>query len=46
MSLINCKPNLILNSSANCVVVHTNVANQGATLAITETKLYVPVATL
>ena len=32
--------------SANCVVVSTNVANQGATFTITETKLYVPVVTL
>ena len=32
--------------SANCLVVSTNVANQGATFTITETKLYVPVVTL
>ena len=32
--------------SANCVIVSTNVANQNATFAITDTKLYVPVVTL
>ena len=32
--------------SANCVIVYTNVANQGTTFEITETNLYVPVATL
>ena len=32
--------------SANCVIVPTNVANQNATFAITDTKLYVPVVTL
>ena len=46
MPLINCKVNVILNWSANCVIVYTNVANQSATFAITETKLYVPVVTL
>ena len=25
---------------ANCVIIYTNVANQGATFAIAETKLY------
>ena len=44
--LINCEVNLILTWSANCVIVYSNVANQGATFAITETKLYVPVVTL
>ena len=43
MPLINCEINHILTCSANCVIVYTNVANQGATFAITETKLYVPV---
>ena len=46
MPLINCEINLILTWSANCVIVHTNVANEGATFAINETKLYVPVVTL
>ena len=46
MPLINCEVNLILTWSANCVIVSTNVANQGATFTITETKLYVAVVTL
>ena len=46
MPLINCEINFILTWSANCVIVYTNVGNQGATFAITETKLYVPVVTL
>ena len=46
MPLINCEVNLILNWSASCVIVYTNVANQNATFTITETKLYVPVVTL
>ena len=46
MTLINCEIILILTWSSNCVVIYTDVANQGATFAITETKLYVPVATL
>ena len=44
--LINCEVNLILTWSANCVIVSTNVANQNATFAITDTKLYVPIVTL
>ena len=44
--LINCEVNLILTWSANCVIVSTNDANQNATFAITNTKLYVPVVTL
>ena len=46
MPLINCEVNLILTWSANCVIVSINVANQNATFAITDTKLYVPVITL
>ena len=46
MSLINCEVNLILTWSANCVIVSADVANQNATFAITDTKLYVPVVTL
>ena len=46
MPLINCEINLIFTWSANCVIVSTNVANQNATFAITDTKLYVPVVTL
>ena len=39
MPLINCEVNLILNWTANCVIVSTNVANQGAPFTITETRL-------
>ena len=46
MPLINCEINLILTWSTNCVTVYTNISNQGATFATTETKLYVPVVTL
>ena len=46
MPLINCEVNLILTWSPNCVIVSTNVANQGTTFTRTETKLYVPVVTL
>ena len=46
MPLINCETNLIFTRSGNWVIVYTDGANQGATLAITETKLYVPVVTL
>ena len=46
MPLINHEVNLILAWCANFVIVYTVAANQGATFAITEAKLYVPVATL
>ena len=46
MPLINCEVNLILTWSSTCVLIATNVQNQNATFAITDTKLYVPVATL
>ena len=46
MLLIDCEVNLILTWSTNRVIVSTNVANQGATFTITETKLCVPVVTL
>ena len=36
----------MLNWSKNCVIVSTTFTNQGATFAITDTKLYVPVVTL
>ena len=38
--------NLILTWSANFFIVYTDVANQGATFTITETKLNLPVVTL
>ena len=44
--LINCEVNFILTWSTNCVIVSTNVANQNATLSITDTKLYIPEVTL
>ena len=43
---INCEVELILNWSANCVIIYTNVNNQVPTFTITETNLYVPVVTL
>lgn len=45
MHLINCEINLILNCSANYVISSSNIANQVATIVITDTKLYVPVVT-
>ena len=46
MPLINCEVNIILTWSSTCVLISTNVQNQNATFAITDTKLYVPVVTL
>ena len=46
MSLINCDLELLLDSSANCVIIYTNVANQVPTFTITETNLSIPVVTL
>ena len=46
MLLINCEVNLILTWSTNCVNVYTDAGNQGATIEMTETKVYVPVNTL
>ena len=46
MPLINCEVELILIWSENCVIISTNVANQNPSFTITETTLYVPVATL
>ena len=46
LPLINCEVNLILTWYVNCVIVSTNVTNQNAAFAITNTKLYVPVVTL
>ena len=44
--MINCEVNLILTWSSTCVIVSTGDANQAATFAITDTKLYDPVVTL
>ena len=46
MPLINCEVNLILTWSSTCVLISTNIPNQNATFAISDTKLYVPVVTL
>ena len=46
MALINCQITLLLTWSASCVIVSNDIANQNATFAITDTKLYVPVVTL
>ena len=46
MPLINCEVNLILTWSSTCVLIATNILNQNATFATTDTKLYVPVVTL
>ena len=45
MPLINCEIPLDSNWSKKCVIVATAVANQGAAFSITDTQLYVPVAT-
>ena len=46
MPLLKCEINLILTWFKNCLIVSANVANQNATFARTDTKLYVPVVTL
>ena len=46
MPLINCAVELILNWSANCVIIYTNVNNQFPTYTLTKPNLYVPVVTL
>ena len=45
MPLINCEIELIIDWSADCVIISTNNANQVPTFKITETNLYVPVVT-
>ena len=39
MPLINCEVELILNWSANCVIIYANVNNQVPTFTITKTNL-------
>ena len=46
MPLINCEVNLILTWSSTCVPISTNIDNQNATFAMTDTKLYVTVVTI
>ena len=43
---INCEVELVLNWSANCVIISTNDNNQVPTFTVTETNLYVLVVTL
>ena len=45
-AFINCQINLDLNWSEKCIMMATDIANQGTTFSITDTKLYVPVVTL
>ena len=46
MPLINCKVELILNWSVNCVIIYTDVTNQVPKFTITDANPYVPVVTL
>ena len=46
MPSINYETELILDWSANCVVIYTNVTNQVPTFTVTETNIYVPIVTL
>ena len=46
MPLIYCEVNLILTWSSTCAIASVIAANQAATFAISDTKLYVPVVTL
>ena len=45
MPLVNCKINLQLNRSKNCVIVANN-ADRGTKFSITDTKIYVVIVTL
>ena len=44
--LSNCEVELILDWSANCVIIYTNVDNQVPAFTITQTNLYILVVTL
>ena len=46
MPLINCEIEIILDWSANCVIISTDNANQVPIFTITETNIYVPAVTL
>ena len=46
MPLITCEIKLFLTWSEKCVTASNTAADQTATFAITDTKLYVPVVTL
>ena len=46
MPLINCEIEIILTWSRDCVLIYTDVNDQGPRFTITETDLYVPIVTL
>ena len=46
MPLINCEIEIILTWSRDCVIIYTDVNDQGPRFTITETDLYVPIVTL
>ena len=46
MLIINCEVFLVLNWSADCVIIYANVANHIPIFTITETNFYAPVLTL
>ena len=46
MPLFNCEIKFNINRSENCVIVATYVAALATAFSITDTKLYIPVATL
>ena len=46
MSLINCEINVILTLSARCFITDNPIAGQEPIFKITDSRLYVPVATL
>ena len=46
MPLINCKIDIFLTWSAECIIVTGTVANQKPRFTITHTKIYVLVVTL
>ena len=46
MPFINCKVELILTWSEDCVIIYTDIANQVPAFTITETILYAPVVAI
>ena len=46
MPVINCEVELILDWSAHCIIIYTDIVNQNPTFTTTETNLYVPEVTL
>ena len=46
MPFINCKVELILTWSEDCVIIYTDIANQVPTFTIAETILYAPVVAI